>query len=169
MGCTNSKYQREIRIKEMKTPDRHRRHRRMSLTTISEPSIVIDESPIMIDDEVIVYVSPQDIMMTFKIGGDETMPTYTLNNYLNLSDNAGEIQIFSDQILIPLSTIRGIEVRDGILHTFREEEVHVRILARQLGKVWVIDEDGIQIRGKVTAENPWSFMISNSESWSVRI
>jgi hypothetical protein len=127
---------------------------------------LIDRNPIIINGTCFVNLQPQNIILEFKmtLSGDDVC--FVLDSVLHRDRYADIVEIMSEQILVPLSISQHISQDNAIVSFFREDEMHLRILDRQMGKIWFLEDNMIQPFSFNSCNDVWRFMITDQNNWS---
>lgn len=127
---------------------------------------VCDPSVTMKDGECTISLMPQGVQLKFKavLAGDDV--SFTLVNEYPSPRLHHTVEVMSDQILMPLCKILGILPDNAILHMFRQDEMHLRILKQQLCKVWLVDSGSLHLFTVDTDADKWRLMITDHNNWS---
>jgi len=145
----------------------HRRvHSNSSPVSNDSLSYSVDEKPTVIDDELSISISPQNLILIFSIIEIDSIFHFEFKRALHRGRYDPIVEIMSQQILLPLSHYAGIPSRDAIIHMCRDDDLHIRILERQLQKIWFIEDGDITITGFRSLSIPWSFWITDQNTWS---
>jgi len=166
MGSSNSKMRkRHNQIAPLRTY--HQRWPSNS-TTRSDDSIQyeIDQKPNFLEDELYINLNPQNITLVFSITTISDITHFEFTKAYHRDRYSPITEIMSEQILLPMTNYSRIAARDGILHICRDNDMHIRILERQLNKIWFLEDDQIHITGFRHLALPWSFWITDQNTWS---
>jgi hypothetical protein len=127
---------------------------------------LIDEHPVMINDSLFINLEPQKVSLEFMmtLSGDDI--SFELIHTTHRDRYESIFEVMSEQILVPILNVQNILIENGIVHYFRESELHLRILANQLLKIWFIEDGKLNPFTSTPNEFPWKIMVTDHNKWS---
>lgn len=134
--------------------------------TVCSVEYLVDTDPMILNGSCFINLQPQNITLEFKmtLSGDDVC--FVLDNVLHRDRYANIVEIMSEQILIPLAISQNITQENAIISFFRKDEMHLRILNRQIGKIWFLEDNIIQPFSFNSCDDIWRFMITDQNNWS---
>lgn len=126
----------------------------------------IDTMPMNINGILHVVIKPQDLTLCFKMTASGDNICFQLVEVFHHNRYSAIVEVMSEQILLPLCLHQNIAQVDGILHLFRNDELHLRILQSRLGKIWFIEDNKLLPFAYSLGEENWNIMITDHNEWS---
>jgi len=166
MGATISKEISKIRRRSLFS---HGSHVRTHLNVNIEGEIGpyrVDRDPIMDGDIFEIRVEPQELILKFKMTASGDNVCFRLDSVVYRNTEQIITEVMSEQILEPMCSNQEIAISNGILHLFREDELHLRILDTQLGKIWFIEDGRLNPLSYNRDTTEWHIMITDHNDWS---
>jgi hypothetical protein len=170
MGCFSSKYEpvRTLSPKPLKIRKSRSIKHTMERELQAEPRtfLDIDIAPMVVDDRVIVSLRPQNILLEFAFHGSSGSMIYELVDVHHSGEYQEYSEIISFQILGPLIIHSKIDDSEALIHFTSGDDFHMRILATQKNKTWMIIRGKLQLNGFLIQERGWNLHIINQKDWS---
>lgn len=126
----------------------------------------VDTMPINIEGVLHITLKPQEVTLCFRMTAAGDNICFQLHEIIHHNRISDVIEVISDQILRPICTNQEIRIEDGIMHLFQEDELHLRILQSQMGKIWYIEDNHLVPFVHVATQHNWSIMITDHNNWS---
>jgi hypothetical protein len=167
MGSSNShlKIKKQSKIPNFMKKERNRMSEESMIS--SENIYEIDNKPIRLNDELHINLNPQGIILVFTITEMEGCNRYEFYKAIFRNRYDPIVEVMSEQILIPISLMCNIPIHDSILHMYRDNTCHLRILERQLGKIWFLEDSNLNVIGYANSLLHWVFWITDNNHWLV--
>lgn len=167
MGSNQSRLQRKDQVIQPLNLRSNRMHRTFSTYSDDSLKYDVDSSPGFVDDELFITVEPQQLTLVFTVNKLPEVTHFFFDRVIHRARYSSIIEIMSEQVLLPIVHFSRIPVRDGILHMCRDSDVSLRILERQLNKLWFIEDGQISVSGFRPLPSPWSFWITDQNKWTM--
>jgi len=128
-------------------------------------SFEIDQRPMYMNGSYFVAIKPQGIVLQFSIKQDGAVFRFSLKKLSHMYRYREEIEVISDQILIPLAGLCGMDPDCAILQYIRHEECHTRTMVSQYEKRWMITNNCLCIWGSKKSGGSWDLQVSDPSMW----
>jgi len=165
MGNMNSSSKKDI-VKPIKPLSYNKSKNSTKYDLLLPVQYQVDDQPLYDIDSCMIKLEPQGRVIEFEIEDIGHDLIFKNSQIMNLIGDQGDQTILADQILLPLCYITKIKKENAILTIQNEENMHIRILNRQLNQIWWETENQLQIFGSDLPTSPWSIKITDHRRWS---